>query len=59
MSQEASPEPRSRRTGQAWLLILIGVVAGVAGERLIVPTNSKTEVARAATGDRSPPPQGR
>ena len=54
MSQEASPEPRSRRTGQAWLLILIGVVAGVAGERLIVPTNSKTEVARAATATKAP-----
>jgi membrane fusion protein, heavy metal efflux system len=54
MSQEASPEPRSRRTGQAWLLILIGVVAGVAGERLIVPTNSKTEVARAATATEAP-----
>ena len=56
MSQETSPEPRSRRTGQAWLLILIGVVAGVAGERLIVPTNSKTEVARAATATEVPPP---
>src|ERR1700733_11099436 len=54
MSQEASPEPRSRRTGQAWLLILVGVVAGVAGERLIVPTNSKTEVARAATATEAP-----
>jgi membrane fusion protein, heavy metal efflux system len=45
MSQETSPEPRRRRPGQAWLLILIGVVAGVAGERLIVP--SKSEVERA------------
>jgi membrane fusion protein, heavy metal efflux system len=47
MSQETSPQPRSRRPGQAWLLILIGVVAGVAGERLIVPSKSQTEVERA------------
>jgi membrane fusion protein, heavy metal efflux system len=52
--QETSPERRSRRPGQAWLLILIGVVAGVVGERLIVPTNSKTEVARAAPAAEAP-----
>jgi membrane fusion protein, heavy metal efflux system len=48
MPQETSAESRSLSRGMAWLLVLIGVVAGVAGERLIVPTNSKTEVARAA-----------
>jgi membrane fusion protein, heavy metal efflux system len=46
MSQETPPERTRRRPGQAWLLILIGVVAGVAGERLIVP--SKSEVERTA-----------
>src|SRR6516225_3301115 len=46
MSEETPPE-RSRRPGQAWLLILIGVVAGVAGERLILPSKSNTEVERA------------
>jgi cobalt-zinc-cadmium efflux system membrane fusion protein len=45
MSEETPPELRSRPS-RAWLLILIGVVAGVAGERLVVP--SKSEVERAA-----------
>ncbi len=50
MSQETSPEPRSRRSlRQAWLLILIGVVAGVAGERLIVPSKSEVERTTTAT----------
>jgi cobalt-zinc-cadmium efflux system membrane fusion protein len=53
MSEEKAPEEttpeRSRRPGQAWLLIVIGVVAGIAGERLFIPSTSKTEV------DRAPP----
>jgi membrane fusion protein, heavy metal efflux system len=51
MSEETSPQPR-RRPGRAWLLILIGVVAGVAGERLVVP--SKSEVERSSPA--APPP---
>jgi membrane fusion protein, heavy metal efflux system len=43
MSEETSPEPRNRRPSRAWLLILIGVVAGVAGERLVVPSKSAVE----------------
>jgi len=42
MSQE-TPEERRSRPGRAWLLILIGVVAGVAGERLVVPSKSEVE----------------
>jgi cobalt-zinc-cadmium efflux system membrane fusion protein len=49
MSQETSPEPRNRSPGRAWLLILIGVVAGVAGERLIVPSKSEVERPTPAT----------
>jgi cobalt-zinc-cadmium efflux system membrane fusion protein len=48
MSQETSPEPRSRPS-RAWLLILVGVVAGVAGERLVVPSKSEVEHATPAT----------
>jgi membrane fusion protein, heavy metal efflux system len=47
MSQETPPEHRSRPS-RAWLLILIGVVAGVAGERLVVPSKSETERATPA-----------
>jgi membrane fusion protein, heavy metal efflux system len=43
MSEETSPESPRRRTSQAWLLILVGIVAGVAGERLIVPSKSAVE----------------
>jgi membrane fusion protein, heavy metal efflux system len=46
MSEETTPG-RSRRPGQAWLLILIGIIAGVAGERLVAP--SKSEVERTTT----------
>jgi membrane fusion protein, heavy metal efflux system len=48
MTQETSPEPR-RRPSRAWLLILIGVVAGVAGERVILPSKSEVEHATPAT----------
>ena len=48
MSQETPPERRSH-PGRAWLLILIGVVAGVAGERLVVPSKSEVEHATPAT----------
>ncbi len=48
MTQETSPKHRSRPS-RAWLLILIGVVAGVAGERLIVPSKSEVEHATPAT----------
>jgi membrane fusion protein, heavy metal efflux system len=48
MSQESSPEHRSRPS-RAWLLILVGVVAGVAGERLVVPSRSEVEHATPAT----------
>ena len=47
MSQE-TPEERRSRPGRAWLLILIGVVAGVAGERLVVPSKSEVEHAAPA-----------
>ncbi len=47
MSQE-TPEERRSRPGRAWLLILIGVVAGVAGERLVVPSKSEVEHATPA-----------
>jgi cobalt-zinc-cadmium efflux system membrane fusion protein len=47
MSEESSPEHRSRPS-RAWLLILIGVVAGVAGERLVVPSKSEVEHAAPA-----------
>jgi membrane fusion protein, heavy metal efflux system len=49
MSQETSSEHRSRRQNRAWLLILIGVVAGVAGERLVVPSKSEVERSTPAT----------
>jgi membrane fusion protein, heavy metal efflux system len=48
MSEESSPERRSRPS-RAWLLILIGVVAGVAGERLVVPSRSEVDHATPAT----------
>jgi membrane fusion protein, heavy metal efflux system len=48
MSEESSPEHRSRPS-RAWLLILIGVVAGVAGERLVVPSKSEVDHATPAT----------
>jgi membrane fusion protein, heavy metal efflux system len=48
MTQETSPEHRSRPS-RAWLLILIGVVAGVAGERLVVPSKSEVDHATPAT----------
>jgi membrane fusion protein, heavy metal efflux system len=48
MSQESSPEYRSRPS-RAWLLILIGVVAGVAGERLVIPSKSEVDHATPAT----------
>ena len=47
MSQETSSERRSR-PGRAWLLILIGIVAGVAGERLVVPSKSEIDHATPA-----------
>jgi membrane fusion protein, heavy metal efflux system len=43
MPEETPPQRSRRNPGQAWLLILIGVVAGVAGERLIVPSKSEVE----------------
>jgi cobalt-zinc-cadmium efflux system membrane fusion protein len=46
MSEETTPE-RSRHPGRAWLLIFIGIVVGVAGERFVAP--SKSEVERTAT----------
>jgi membrane fusion protein, heavy metal efflux system len=56
MSQEASPQPRGRRSfAQVWLLILIGVVAGVVGERLIVPSKSQTGVERATPAQPAAP----
>jgi cobalt-zinc-cadmium efflux system membrane fusion protein len=48
MSEESSPEHRSRPS-RAWLLILIGVVAGVAGERLVVPSKSEVDHTTPAT----------
>jgi membrane fusion protein, heavy metal efflux system len=54
MSEETPTERSRRRPGQAWLLILIGVVAGIAGERLILPSTSKTEVDRAAPAAEAP-----
>jgi membrane fusion protein, heavy metal efflux system len=48
MSTETPPEYRSRPS-RAWLLILVGVVAGVAGERLVVPSKSEVEHATPAT----------
>ena len=47
MTQETPQEHRSRPS-RAWLLILIGVVAGVAGERVILPSKSEVEHATPA-----------
>jgi cobalt-zinc-cadmium efflux system membrane fusion protein len=54
MSQETSPGRRGPRPGQSWLLVLIGLIAGVAGERLIVPSNSNTEVDRTEPAAQAP-----
>jgi membrane fusion protein, heavy metal efflux system len=54
MSQETSPGRRGPRPGQSWLLVLIGLIAGVAGERLIVPSKSNTEVDRTEPAAQAP-----
>jgi membrane fusion protein, heavy metal efflux system len=55
MSQETSPAgSRGPRSVQAWLLVLVGLIAGVAGERLIVPSKSKTEVDRTEPAAQAP-----
>jgi membrane fusion protein, heavy metal efflux system len=54
MSQETSPGRRGPRPGQSWLLVLIGLIAGVAGERLIVPSRSNTEVDRTEPAAQAP-----
>jgi cobalt-zinc-cadmium efflux system membrane fusion protein len=54
MSQETSRGRRGPRPGQSWLLVLIGLIAGVAGERLIVPSKSNTEVDRTEPAAQAP-----
>jgi membrane fusion protein, heavy metal efflux system len=54
MSQETSPGRRGPRPGQSWLLVLIGLIAGEAGERLIVPSRSNTEVDRTEPAAQAP-----
>jgi membrane fusion protein, heavy metal efflux system len=53
MSEENAPERRGFSRTQTWLLVLIGVVGGIAGERLILPSTSNPQVDRAP----SPPAQ--
>jgi cobalt-zinc-cadmium efflux system membrane fusion protein len=55
MSQETSPAGRrGPRSVQTWLLVLIGLIAGVAGERLILPSESRTEVDRVEPAAEAP-----
>jgi cobalt-zinc-cadmium efflux system membrane fusion protein len=54
MSHETSPGRRGPRPGQSWLLVLIGLIAGVTGERLIVPSRSNTEVDRTEPAAQAP-----
>jgi cobalt-zinc-cadmium efflux system membrane fusion protein len=52
--QEASPPPPARRSRHVWLLVLIGLAAGVAVDRVIIPSTSNSQVER--TEAAAPPP---
>jgi membrane fusion protein, heavy metal efflux system len=57
MAQEASPPPPARRNRGVWLLILVGLAAGIAVDRIIVPSTSNSQVER--TESAAPPPFSR
>jgi cobalt-zinc-cadmium efflux system membrane fusion protein len=55
--QETPSQPRARRGGAVWLLVLVGLAAGVAADRILVPSKSNSEVDR--TQPAPPPPFSR
>jgi cobalt-zinc-cadmium efflux system membrane fusion protein len=53
MLQEASPTPPARRGGRVSLLVLVALAAGVAFDRIVIPSTSKSQVGRT---EAAPPP---
>jgi membrane fusion protein, heavy metal efflux system len=54
-SQETSSPPPLRRSGRIWLLVLIGVAAGIVVDRVIIPSKSNSQASRTEVALPPPP----
>jgi len=55
ISQEAPSPPPARRSGRIWLLVLIGLAAGIAVDRIIIPSKSNSQATRTERASPAPP----